>query len=174
MSHNPGPFESPNARANHESRPTGALVGCTGICKVRRGDPSRGEDMRKLVGAFLILLVAACAENTTTAVSGSEPVKTYPAHGRQVRIVRGELPPGTDYEVLGKVKAIEGWYGELAQAERKIAESARAIGADAVIEVKVWHAPRLGTWAAPHAEGVAIKLRQPESLNLDTVPGNWY
>ena len=130
--------------------------------------------MRRLLGAFLILLLAACAENTTTPVAGTEVVKTYPAHDRQVRVIRGELPPGTDYEVLGKVKAIEDGYGELAQAERKIAQSARAIGADAIIQVKVWHAPRAFSWASPHAEGTAVKLRRPESVNLDAVPGNWY
>jgi len=130
--------------------------------------------MRKLAVVILIMLVGACAENTTTPVADGGTVKTYAAHGRQVRVVRGDLPPGTEYEVLAKVKAIEGWYGELAQAERKLAEDGRTIGADAIIQVKVWHAPRLGSWAAPHAEGVAVKILKPESVNLDAVPGNWY
>jgi uncharacterized protein YbjQ (UPF0145 family) len=72
------------------------------------------------------------------------------------------------------VKAIEGWYGATAEAERKIADCARAIGADAVINVKVWHAPRAFTWAAPHAEGMAVKLRQPDSVDLDSLSGYTY
>jgi hypothetical protein len=130
--------------------------------------------VKNLIGICLILVLAACAARTTTPAPGSEALKTYPAHAKQVRVVRGELPPGTNYEVLGKVKAIEGWYGQLSAAERKIADDARAIGADAVIQVKVWHAPRAFTWAAPHAEGLAVKLAAPESVNLDQVPGNWY
>jgi hypothetical protein len=130
--------------------------------------------MRKLVGAFLILLVSACAENTTTPVAGTEAVKTYPAHNRQVKLVQGELPPGTDYEVLGKVKAIDAWYGGSENVEREIAQDARALGADAVIQVKIWFAPRALAWAAPHAEGMAVKLRRPESVDLNSLPGNSY
>ena len=130
--------------------------------------------MRKLASVLFIILVAACAEQTTTPVVGSADVKTYPAHGKPVRIVRGGLPPGTSYEELGQLKAIEDGYGELSKAERRIADSARAIGADAVINVKVWHAPRLSGWAVPHAEGVAVKILKPESVNLDQVPGYWY
>jgi hypothetical protein len=130
--------------------------------------------MLRLASILVLVLVAACAENKTTPMTANGQVKTYPPHGHQVRIVRGELPPGAAYEELAQVKAIEGWYGELAQAERKLAEDARAIGADAVIRVHVWHAPRAFAWAAPHAEGVAVKILKPESVNLDQVPGYWY
>jgi hypothetical protein len=130
--------------------------------------------VKSLIVACLIALLAACSERTTTAAPGAEALKTYPAHGRQVRIVRGELPAGAVYEVLGKVKAIEDYYGELSSAERKIADQARSIGADAVINEKAWHAPRAFAWAVPHAEGIAVKITKPESVDLGQVPGWWY
>ena len=130
--------------------------------------------MRVVIALCLALFFVACSERTTAPPPGATAVKSYPAHGKQVRIVRSDLPPGSSYEVLAALKAIEGGYGELATAERKLADDARAIGADAVINVKVWHAPRFGAWAAPHAEGVAVKITKPESVNLDQVPGNWY
>jgi hypothetical protein len=133
--------------------------------------------MRKLLGVCLVALVAACGGVSTMPPPGSAPgavVKTYPAHGNPVRVVRGDLPPGASYEVLGMVKAIEDSYGSAEQVEKKIAERAREIGADAIIQVKVWHSPRPFAWAAPHAEGLAVKILKPESVNLDQVPGTWY
>lgn len=130
--------------------------------------------MRILAVICLTLLFVGCSERQTMPPPGATAVKSYPAHGKQVRIVRSDLPAGSNYEVLAMVKAIEGGYGELATAERKLADDARSLGADAVINVKVWHAPRLGAWAAPHAEGLAVKITRPESVNLDQVPGNWY
>jgi hypothetical protein len=118
------------------------------------------------------LAVAGCAANSTTPIAGTETVKTYPAHTRPLRLVLGDLPPGTQYEVLAKVKAIDGYYGSSDGVERKIAEDARQIGADAIIQTKIWFAPRAFAWAAPHAEGVAVKLAQPESVDFEKLPGS--
>jgi hypothetical protein len=133
--------------------------------------------MRKLASIFMLILLAACAEATTSAPPGTATdavVKTYPPHQRKIRVVRGDLPSGASYEVLGKVKAIKAWYGELSSAEEEIADRARAIGADAIIQEKAWHAPRAFSWAAPHAEGLAVKILKPDSINLEAVPGYWY
>ncbi len=120
----------------------------------------------------LLLVASACAENTITPIAGADAVKAYPAHTRTLRLVLGDLPPGTDYEVLGKVKAIDGWYGDSVAVERKIADDGRQIDADAIIQVKIWFAPRAFSWAAPHAEGVAVKLQKPDAVDLEKLPGS--
>lgn len=131
--------------------------------------------MRRMLAALMITgLVAGCAERIVTPVAGNAAVKTYPAHGKQVRVIRSPLPESARYEALAQVKAIEDGYGELATAERRLADEARKLGADAVINVKAWHAPRPTAWASPHAEGLAVKIIDPASVDLDAVTGNWY
>ena len=119
------------------------------------------------------LIATGCAENTTKPASGVSNAtgKSYPAHNRKIRIVKGDLPSGVTYEPIAEVKAIKGWYGELRDAEKEIADNARAVGADAIIREKAWHAPRAFTWAAPHAEGLAIKITG--NVSLDGIPGDW-
>jgi uncharacterized protein YbjQ (UPF0145 family) len=131
--------------------------------------------MRKLACVFLLILVAACSERSTLPPPGVDSVvKTYPAHERKVRLVKGDLPSGTRYEVLGKIKAIEDFYGPQSKAETSLAGIARTMGADAVINERAWHSPRLFAWAVPHAEGTAVKILSTASVDLDAVPGEWY
>jgi uncharacterized protein YbjQ (UPF0145 family) len=130
---------------------------------------------RWLAGVLLLVLISACSERDTMPPPGADSVvKTYPAHDRKVRLVKGDLPAGTRYEVLGKIKAIEDFYGPQSKAETTLAGLARNIGADAVINERAWHAPRAFAWAVPHAEGTAVKLLSPPKVDLDTVPGEWY
>jgi uncharacterized protein YbjQ (UPF0145 family) len=131
--------------------------------------------IRRLASVTLLVLVAACTVQSTMPPPGADAVvKTYPAHERKVRLVKGDLPSGTRYEVLGKVKAIENFYGPQSKAEASLAGIARGIGADAVINERAWHAPRAFAWAVPHAEGTAVKILSPPKVDLDTIPGEWY
>jgi len=128
--------------------------------------------MWKWLAIGLLLLVSGCVESSTTPAEGMDVVKSYPAHNRPIRLVLGDLPPGTPYEVLGKVKAIEEYYDGSAAVETKIANDARQIGADAIIKTKIWFSPRPLAWVAPHAEGLAVKLQQPDSLDFEKLPGS--
>ena len=82
--------------------------------------------IRRLASLFLLVLAAACTVHTMSPAADSISVNnSYPPHDRQVRLVKGGLPPGARYQVLGKVKAVESFYGELAKAETSLAGMAR-------------------------------------------------
>jgi hypothetical protein len=131
--------------------------------------------IRRLASLFLLVLAAACTVHTMSPAADSISVNnSYPPHDRQVRLVKGGLPPGARYQVLGKVKAVESFYGELAKADTSLAGMARSLGADAVIDEKAWTEPYGLAFLTPHAEGTAVKLIGPSRIDLATVPGEWY
>jgi hypothetical protein len=76
--------------------------------------------------------------------------------------------------VLESLNVDMGWYGSLDDAKRILADRARKLGADAVINARTWHAPSGGSWASPHGSGQAVKLRKPESVDLEALPGGWF
>jgi uncharacterized protein YbjQ (UPF0145 family) len=45
-----------------------------------------------------------------------------------------------------------------------MAQRARKLGADAIIEVATWHQPSGFSWAAPHGRGTAVRI-----LNMEEV-----
>lgn len=55
----------------------------------------------------------------------------------------------------------------------QLAEGARELGADTVVEVKTWHQPAGWSWSAPHGSGKAVKILEPASVDLSALPGDW-
>jgi hypothetical protein len=124
----------------------------------------------------ILMLIAACAphdpfgggNDLTLAPAG----KTYPPTTAQVRMIEGTLPEGT-YQTIGQLDVGTAWYGDLKSSEKALADRARSVGADAVIDMKLWHQPQGFSWAAPQGSGVAVKLTDPTSVDLNKVPGDW-
>ena len=80
------------------------------------------------------------------------------------------LPSSDGYEVVGTVKVVKATYSS-GGVEEKLANEARRIGADAVIGIRTWRAPAGFAWAAPHAEGEAIKFRS--GFDVSELKGQW-
>ena len=57
------------------------------------------------------------------------------------------LPEGT-YEVVGHVEGVDMWYGDKRDSYEILADKARKLGADAVINVETWLQPGGLAWAA--------------------------
>ncbi len=130
--------------------------------------------MRTFAWFCLALLLAACSASVTSIRPEIPPSHAYEAHTRMVRLIPGPLPPDTKYEVLETISAKFSNYVGTSTLDKPMADRARAIGADAVILVNKWYAPSGGVFAAPHAQGQAVKLLNPESVNLDALPGAWF
>jgi hypothetical protein len=136
--------------------------------------------LRRLSTFLLIGFISACTAHNPfdlTPVTDSKAApsaKAYPAQTNRIRVTREALPTGAAYEVLGTIDAGSNWYGPDEDAEKMMADRARAMGADAIVEVKLWHQPSGFSWAAPHGSGVAVKLTDPRSVNLETLPGGWF
>ena len=136
------------------------------------------ERAPKLILLLPIIFLAACTAHNpfdVTPVTDSTQVSpaAYPASTSRIRVTTESLPAGT-YTAIGQVDAGSNWYGPDTDAEKMMADRARAMGADAIIQAKLWHQPSGFSWAAPHGSGLAVKLADPAKVNLDSRPGDWF
>lgn len=134
--------------------------------------------MRKLALCSLLVLLVGCAahspfivKNTTdtSAVSSNK----YPAHSDRIFMSRDSLPPEVKYEVLETIEVGKVWYGSRGRVEDSLANRARQIGADAIIDFRSWHQPSGWSWAAPHGSGKAVKIQNKSSVDFAKLKGEW-
>jgi hypothetical protein len=125
-----------------------------------------------------ILLLAGCsahspfiAKNTTDTTTVSR--NKYPAHSNKVLLTPLTLPESQQFEVLEQIEVGKIWYGSSKKVAISLAERARAIGADAVIDYKTWTQPSGFSWFAPHGSGSAIKILDKSSVDLSSMEGEW-
>jgi hypothetical protein len=125
----------------------------------------------------LFLLLSACSAhnplNIKSTTTGTPVNAKYAAHGRQVWITADRLPPTVEYEVIERIDVGSSTYGSSEKVDKMLADRARAVGADAVIEVSHWWQPSGWAWAAPHGAGQAIKLKSPDSVSFEGQSGQF-
>jgi hypothetical protein len=109
----------------------------------------------------------------TTSASMQSPI-TYPAHNRKVFLTQQLLPADIHYELIEKIEVGKIWYGSTKDVSQSIADRARQIGADAVVEMKTWRQPSGFSWAAPHGSGKAVRLSENATNSLSNLKGQWY
>jgi hypothetical protein len=85
-----------------------------------------------------------------------------PRQGTSILILEGSLPEGVKYEFIAHIKVRQGGYRNAEQVLSRLADRARKIGADAVVQVKTWRQPAGFSWASPHADGDAVKILNKE------------
>lgn len=125
-------------------------------------------------------LLSGCAAHSpmilrdTVDVAPAAGAGAAASHSRKVWVSEGGLPASVRYEVLGTLDAGTIWYGGGDKVDRQMAERARAMGADAVINVRHWRQPSGLAWAAPHGSGQAVKILNPGAAKLDASPGAWF
>jgi len=127
--------------------------------------------MNKLICiSVLAMVLSACSArnpfivaNTTDLTPASAQHNS--AHVGPVLIVAGPLPAKARFELIGEIEIGKVWYGGADKILQELADRARELGADAVIEVKTWHQPSGYSWAAPHGHGQAVKILNPEELH---------
>jgi hypothetical protein len=122
--------------------------------------------------------MAACSAHSPLilkATTDTTPISQtkYAPHHNPVYVMEAPLPPGAKYEVLAQLEVGKIWYGSSNNVMQSLADGARSIGADAVIEVKTWHQPSGWSWAAPHGSGKAIKITEPASVDFKNLSGTW-
>lgn len=121
-----------------------------------------------------LLLVSGCAADTYQPTSAAYPPHTngYPPHTRRVFVTKSTLP-ADQFEVIADLEESKGWYGSTDNTQQALADRARELGADAVLNMKSWHAPSAGAWASPYSSGKAVKLRGDPKRVLDGIAGDW-
>jgi hypothetical protein len=122
--------------------------------------------------------LASCSAHSPFHVKNTTDVtvvsaQTYPAHQRQVFVTTASLPGAAKYEVLAELEVGRVWYGSRGKVVQSLANAARGLGGDAVIEIRTWHQPAGWSWAAPHGSGKIVKITDPASVDLGKVEGSW-
>jgi len=134
-------------------------------------------------GTIGLLLVAAalagCQAHSPMIMKDTIDVTMAPnapklePHTEKVLFVDGTLPASVKYETLAEINAGAVWYGGPDGLLNAMADKARAIGADAVVEIGTWKQPSGFSWASPHATGKAVRIVNKKSTNLSALGGTW-
>ncbi|MCE9648617.1 MAG: hypothetical protein K8R18_03230 [Parvibaculum sp.] len=143
--------------------------------------------MKALSIAVLLLALAGCGnhqllgdkrdyvkEGTPNPVASVTKAAKYPAHSHTIWITPSALPPDVEYEVLESIKIKPRSGGTVRKVEAKMADRARALGADMIIKEDIAYGHSMWMTAVPVGRGDAIKLKHPESFSPTSVPGAWY
>lgn len=114
---------------------------------------------------FIICVVASLGGCASVSSSSAPKVVASAQTVGPVFITKANLPPGMKYEVIGPVKAnARAGYGSVESLYPMLAEEARKIGANAVVDVYGGRTVSAFSWAAPFAGGNAVKVEDADSL----------
>jgi hypothetical protein len=93
----------------------------------------------------------------------------YPPHHDKVLVTQQSLPSSVAVDQLATIEVGKIWYGLSKNVEISMADRARELGANAVIQVKTWHQPSGFSWTAPHGSGVAVRVDPKASESLSGI-----
>lgn len=97
--------------------------------------------------------------------SQAQNASEAPAPGSEkVLITYNTLPESGNFEVVGPIYATKRWFGGADVVTKSLGEQARALGANAVVDFKLWWAPAFPVPAAPHGKGIAVKVNDQALL----------
>ena len=128
---------------------------------------------------LLILLVTACSAHNPFIVSNkttSTPVSeaNFPPHTEKVFLTEQPLPSTVKFEPISTIDVGKVWYGSSKSVYKSMAERARQLGANAVVQVKTWHQPAGYSWSAPHGSGQAIHVDDMDQVTALDLKGSWH
>jgi hypothetical protein len=127
--------------------------------------------MQKLISIFLVASLFTIFTGCST--HNSPVMAVFPPHQGRVFITEQSLPSSVEFELISTIEVEKKWYGSSTNAITPLAERARELGANAVIQLKTWFAPSGFSWAAPHAAGQAVKVKNINSLESNGIKGTW-
>jgi hypothetical protein len=136
--------------------------------------------MKATISFLLLAVLCGCSSPHNAFIITNQTAvhivstNSYPSHTNQVFVTEESLPSSVKYELLGTIDVGKVWYGSSSDVKQSMADRARMIGADAVVDVKTWHQPSGWSWAAPHGSGNAVKILSPLSVSISDLHGEWY
>jgi len=115
----------------------------------------------------MLSLLSGCAVHTKAVPT--KGAAFVPSHNHAVCMLPGLLPAGFQYFEVGRIAATKRTYGGSDQLIGEMANEARKLGADAVVNFHVgqkFKSPLPWRVVAPTGSGTAVKLK-PESPAID-------
>src|SRR5438093_6523683 len=123
--------------------------------------------IRWIAAVGFLALISGCASGTHRLTP-----TTYAPHSNRIFITKASLP-ADNIEPIAELELNKGWYGSTDNTQQALGDRARELGADAVINMKSWHAPSAFSWASPYSSGTAVKLRGDPKQLLNGITGDW-
>lgn len=111
-------------------------------------------------GTAPLALAGATAASTTDV----DQAPDAGAHAGKVLVTFNQLPPIGTYQIIGPISVFKRWFGGTGAAMQLLGEKARELGANAVVDSRVWLAPAFPAQVAPHGSGMAIRVKDPKVL----------
>lgn len=115
-------------------------------------------------GAQSILLDSRSATYGNPWVTPRAPVASSAGGDSKVLVTASALPAKGDFEALGALHVQSRWPGGTGKANKLLAEQARGMGANAVVEARAWQALAFPAVVAPHGSGIAVRIADDELL----------
>ncbi|PKO39112.1 MAG: hypothetical protein CVU33_06375 [Betaproteobacteria bacterium HGW-Betaproteobacteria-6] len=116
------------------------------------------------VGAQSILLDPNTATYGPPWVTPMPQGSSASPRDTKVLITTSALPVQGDFETLGALYVKSGWPGSTSKAKKLLAEQAKGLGANVVVEARVWQGLAFPAVVAPQGSGIAILVRDSEQL----------
>jgi len=121
------------------------------------------SSLRVLPALVLALSLVGCAATSSSTVTAEG--KGLPPYTGKVFVTEEALPAGLKFVEIGQVEAdAKAGYGSGTNLYPLLADEARKLGANAVVEVGGGRRPTLLSWAAAFVYGKAIKIENLEEL----------
>lgn len=97
----------------------------------------------------------------------------YAAHTNKVFVTEKVLPSSIQFERLGQIDIGMTTYADSGQVLVRLANKAKELGADAVVDVHIWRKPSPWAWAAPHGKGQAVRFINRAAIDFSLLDGYW-
>jgi hypothetical protein len=119
-----------------------------------------------------MIILTGCASRAVTKLADkSRPI---PAHHEPVCLIRAPLSSDIKYTVIGELDGSKRTYGSVSEIIPVMADEARSVGADAIINLKTGQSFSPLAWSRPVGSGLAIKLDKREGFDCQAKNGEWH
>ncbi|NTV71558.1 MAG: hypothetical protein HGA71_15605 [Azonexaceae bacterium] len=89
-------------------------------------------------------------------------------------VTTNALPAEGDFKIIGPLNVHARWPGSTHKATKLLAEQAKSLGANAVVEARVWQDLAFPAGIAPHGSGIAVRIKDEELLrSLTNSASTW-
>ncbi len=159
----------------------GEITGNKGDCPERRAGVRLAHAPLSLGRWYLLivyLLLSGCSahspfilKNTTDS---SLVQNKFPPSQERVFVTDQGLPGSVAFVPISTIDVGKAWYGSTDEVLATMADRARELGANAVIQTKTWHQPAGFAWYSPEGSGLAVRVNNVKSLETSGINGTWY
>lgn len=105
----------------------------------------------------------------TTATYGNpwvtpRPVAASGSLENRTLVTANALPAEGEFKILGALSVHARWPGSSRKATKLLAEQAKSMGGNAVVETRLWQDIAFPAGIAPHGSGIAVRIVDEELL----------